>query len=138
MDRMKDVFGVDLFARDQSAMPANGLPAVFFDYQRVNAATTAIPVRLIYDFSPWPLILTVCAGIFLLALAGGGGLLAVMPRKYTVRVGGSNVQVRLRPFEQRTVQGGSGARATVRGSLFGAPSVQPLGQEAEPASGKPK
>jgi hypothetical protein len=126
VERMKDVFGIDLLVRDQRSMKANGLPAVFFDYQRVNAASTVIPVRLVYDFSTWPLILAVCAGLALLALLGGAAFLLVMPRKYSVRIGGSNVQVRLRPFETRVVQGGNGVRANVRGSLFGPPSVQPI------------
>ena len=136
--RMKDVFGVDLLARDQRSMQANGLPAVFFDYQRVNAASTVIPVRLVYDFSAWPLILVPCAGFALLALLGGLGFLLVVPRKYTVRVGGSNVQVRLRPFENRIVQGGSGVRANVRGPLFGAPSVEPIDAEPETPKARPK
>lgn len=121
--RMKDVFGVDLLMRDQSRMQANGLPSVFFDYRRVNAAATAVPVYLVYDFSPWPTILAFSGCGFALALLIAGIVHFARPRRYTVRIGAANVPVRLRPFERCAVQSHDGVRALVRGAIFGKPSV---------------
>lgn len=132
--RMKDVFGVDILMRDQAALRASGVPAVMFDYQRVNEATTAVPIRLIYKFSPWPLILAIVGGLIALAVLLGGAVLMLMPRKYTVTIGGSNIQVRLRPFEKRTVQTPTGARAVIRGAFVGKPAVRPLSEGSKPAT----
>jgi hypothetical protein len=121
--QMKDVFGIDMLVHEQRSLQTNGLPNVFFDYRQVNAATTVVPVVLVYDFSPWPAILAFGVGGLVLVLLGGGAFLLAKPRTYTVHIGGSRVQVRLKPFEQRVVQNTVGQRAGVRGSLFGAPTV---------------
>jgi len=131
VSRMKDVFGINLLMRDQKQAEASQLPEVFFDYQRVKSATTAVPIVVVYDFSPWPLILASVGGILVLGLLGGGGVLAVLPRAYSVRVGSSTVKVKLRPFEERIVQAPSGVRAKVRGPLLGKPAVEVLGNDTE-------
>lgn len=126
VERMKDVFGIDLLMRDQDRLQINGLPNVFFDYQRVSGATTTVPIHLVYDYSPWPALLAMIGGGLALLFVVGGGFLVLTPRRYTVRLEGGNVPVRLRPFETRTVQNAMGVRARVRGALFGAPAVATL------------
>ena len=140
IERMNSVFGVDLLAKEQATVSPGSLPEIMFDYQKVSSATTMIPVRLVYDYSPWPLLLASGGGLVLLAVLGGLGILLVMPRRYAVRVGGSTVQVRLRPFEARVLQGASGIRARVRGALFGTPTVEELSdhEASEGPKGEPR
>jgi hypothetical protein len=120
--------GETIQAEQAERLMAAQLPEVFLDYRRISSATMKVPVQVTFRYSPWPLILLIAlAGLLLGALLY---LLFAMsrPRSYTVRVGQTDMPIRIKPREQRTLQDAHGARALVTGRLFGPPSVRAIEQ----------
>ncbi|HEX8444064.1 MAG TPA: hypothetical protein VF631_10515 [Allosphingosinicella sp.] len=120
--------GETIQAEQAERLMAAQLPEVFLDYRRISSATMKVPVQVTFRYSPWPLILLIALAALLL-----GALLYLLfalsrPRAYTVRVGQTDLPVRIKPREQRTLQDAFGARALVTGRLFGPPAVRPIEQ----------
>jgi hypothetical protein len=120
--------GETIQAEQAERLMAAQLPEVFLDYRRVSSATMKVPVQITFRYSPWPLILVIALAALLI-----GALLYLLfalsrPRAYTVRVGQTDMPIRIKPREQRTLQDAYGARALVTGRLFGPPTVRPIEQ----------
>ncbi len=119
----------DGFADKMSQIAAlDQLPNVFSDYLSVSSAETTVPVRVVVQFSPMPLIAAI-AGLAtaLLALAAAAVTLR-RDREHALPIGGQTRRVRIRPFETRQVTGADGKLFKVRGTLFGRARVTPMGQ----------
>ena len=100
------------------------LPSVFFDNRAVTAAAASLPVTLIVHFPVWRLLgglLGLLSALLLLAL-----LLVLLrrEREHVVSLDGQTRRVRLRPFQVRRISGPGGRSFSVRGRLFGPPSVR--------------
>jgi hypothetical protein len=120
--------GETIQAEQAERLMAAQLPEVFLDYRRISSATMSVPVQVTFRFSPWPLILLITLAALLI-----GGLLYLLwvlsrPRAYTVRVGTSDLPIRIKPRERRTLADAYGAHAEVTGRLFGPPAVRPIEQ----------
>lgn len=127
VSRISAISGGDTIQAEQAerVMAAN-LPEVFLDYRRISSASMRVPVLIKVRYSAWPLILAIAAvGLLLLSLA----VLAVVmnrARPYRVRVGQSDMHIRIKPRERLNLADSFGNRAEVTGRLFGPPSVRPL------------
>ncbi len=129
VSRIAAISGGETIQADQAErLMAAQLPEVFLDYRRISAASMKVPVQITFRYSPWPLILLIALGAVLLAALLSFLVMLSRPRSYLVRVGESDMQVRIKPREKRTLADAYGTRANVTGRLFGPPSVQPIEQ----------
>ena len=85
-----------------------------------------VPVLIKVRYSAWPLILALSALGFLLLALIALWIMMRRARAYTVRIGQSDHQIRIKPRERRTLADAFGNRAEIVGRLFGAPSVRPI------------
>jgi len=118
--------GGDIQAEQAERMMAANLPEVFLDYRRISSASMRVPVMIKVRYSAWPLILAVSAVLLLVLALIGLAIVMSRARAYAVRVGQSDLRIRIKPRERRTLSDSFGNRAEVVGRLFGAPSVRPL------------
>ena len=111
--------GADFRAKMGEIAGLDQLPDVFADYQRVTAATAAIPVTLVMQFSPVPLIGALALAALVAAAVVGALVLATRPRRYDVLVEGRKRPFLLRPMQSQTVALADGSRLVVTGRLLG-------------------
>ena len=111
--------GADFRAKMGEIAALDQLPDVFADYQRVTAATAAIPVTLVVQFSPAPLIDALAVAALVAAVVVGALVLATRPRRYDVLVEGRKRPFLLRPMQSQTVALADGSRLVVTGRLLG-------------------
>ncbi len=130
LDRMQSISASGaLIAAQGERLVSNQLPVVFLDYKKVSSATTRLPVEVMIERSPWPLIgFLAFVGVTFVGLA-----LALVwisrARTHSIQLGGGSVQVSLRPFERRTVSDVYGNRAHVQGSLIGGPRIWTIDED---------
>lgn len=124
VDRVTAISGADVIkAQEAETALASSLPEVFLDYRRVSSASMRVPVEITVRFSPWPLILCIALVLAILALLAYLLVVSSRARAYRIRVGESELTIRIKPRERRMVADALGARAEVTGSMFGPPSV---------------
>jgi hypothetical protein len=97
------------------------LPDVFFDYRRLSAATTQLPIRIEIRYSMAPLVSALGGAFALLAAMLGLGYLLRRTREFAVPVNGRTQRFRLRPFQQQDVQLPGGRVMRISGTVFGGP-----------------
>ena len=125
--RISAISGGETIREEQAeAAMAAHLPEVFLDYRRISSASMKVPVQVTFRYSAWPLILLIALGLLLLILAAFFLIVLTRPRPYNVRVGQSEMRIRIKPRETRTLADAYGSRAEVTGRLFGPPSVRPI------------
>ncbi len=130
LDKMRGLFGADAEAAGRqvsggdrpSALPA-ALPAVFLGHEAVASASTDVPVVINVVFSPWPLILLLCALLSAALLAALLLIACLRERTHDIAVGSETMRVAVRPFRSTTLRSRAGTRVAVTGRLFGRPRV---------------
>ena len=125
---MTMALGPDFVAKMGDIAALDQLPDVFADYQKVSAATAVIPVTIAVHFSPWPLILALCAAAAVVIGLPVLALVILRPRRYGVQVDGRRQVFVLRPFRSSTVTLRDGRRLVVTGRLVGAARQRVVGK----------
>lgn len=119
LSRLSLALGDDFLAKMNDISALDQLPDVFSDYQRVTQATALLPVVMVVQFSPLPLIAAVGAAMLLLLLLIVGVLLLVRARRYLIPIDGRNRPFVLRPFQSTTAVLANNRTLRVTGRLFG-------------------
>jgi hypothetical protein len=102
------------------------LPDVFFDYRRLSAATTELPIQIDVRYSLAPLVLTLALLLGVLAATAGTVWLLRRTREYSVPLNGRTQRFRLKPFQPQDVRLPDGRIVRVVGTVFGSPQTSTI------------
>ena len=119
LTNLRMALGADFTAKMGEIAALDQLPDVFADYQKVTAATAAIPVTLVVQFSPAPLIEALALAALAAATVIAALVLATRARRYDVLVEGRKRPFSLRPMQSQTVALAGGRCQVVTGRLVG-------------------
>lgn len=125
LERAQGVFGGDVL---QAAAGAPGaLPDLFYRGRDVREATTRLPVRMIVEFSAWPLWLMGGGVALALALALWAYAQLGRPKRFTSRLLGREVVLRR---GREVLPDPQGRRVEITRRLFGAPRERYMDEDA--------